>query len=75
MKPGFYPRKDAKTTTVEYAKYFLVPGIWVNHDEEVKPTECWAAYTPDKKYMGCNSRFLCAKEKIKIAKIQKFIKK
>jgi hypothetical protein len=75
MKPGFYPRKDAKTTTVEYAKYFLVPGIWVNHDEELKPKQCWAAFTPDRKYLGCDSEFLCAKEKVKIDKIQKFIKK
>ena len=75
MKPGFYPRKDAKTTTVEYAKCFLVPGIWVNHDEEIKPKPCWAAFTSDRKYLGCNTEFLCAKEKIKIHKIQKFIKK
>ncbi len=75
MKPGFYPRKDAKTTTVEYANYFLVPGVWINKDEEVKPKHCWGAFTPDRKYLGCNPEFLCAKEKIKIHKIQKFIKK
>ena len=75
MKPGFYPRKDAKTTTIEYASYFLVPGVWVDENEEVKPAQCWAAFSPDRTYLGCNFNFLSAKEKIKSHKLKKFIKK
>lgn len=73
VKVGFAPIKDA--TKIEYSKYFLVPGVWLNQDDEVKPIKCWGAFTPQKEYLGCYVNFLDAKESIKTHKISKFFKK
>lgn len=72
VKSGFHPLKDI--AKIEYAKYFLVPGIWVNNKTEDPPIKCWGVFTPDKKYLGWFIQFLDAKERVKIDKISKFIK-
>lgn len=70
MKKGFNALKDSSEKVVKYCKYFIVPGIWIYADKNKKPSKCWAAFTPDKKMIGCNADFLSAKERIKIHKIQ-----
>jgi hypothetical protein len=73
IKSGFAPIKDAPL--VEYSKYFIVPGVWVNQDAEVKPIKCWGSFTPHKEYLGCFVNFLDAKEIVKHHKISKYFKK
>lgn len=73
IKQGFHPLKNANETSVAYAKYYLVPGLWVDKKQE-QPQPCWGVFTPDKKLLGFNHRFLDAKERVKIHKISKFSK-
>jgi hypothetical protein len=70
MKIGFVPIKNLNK--VEYSKYFIVPGVWLN-GENTKPTKCWATFSPDKNYLGCYIKFLDAKERVKIHKISKYL--
>lgn len=72
VKSGFHPLKDV--ANIEYAKYFLVPGVWVDNKTQDPPIKCWGAFTPDKEYLGWSIHFLNAKEKVKIHKISKFFK-
>jgi hypothetical protein len=72
MKPGFHPHKD-KEKQVEYAKYHLIPGIWV-YSGERNPELCWGVFSPDKKYLGCKCKLLDAKEIVKNDKIRKYMK-
>lgn len=74
MKKGFHPLKNSSEKTINYVKYYLVPGIWIS-SENVKPIPCWGAFTPEKKCLGCSPKFLDAKEKVKSHKISKFLKK
>jgi hypothetical protein len=75
MKPGFHPLKNAKEKLVEYNKYYLVPGVWVYEEVNQKPKPCWATFTPKKQLLGCSFKFLDAKERVKIDKINKILQK
>lgn len=72
VKSGFHPIKDVVNT--EYAKYFLVPGVWLNAKTPDPPIKCWGVFTPDKEYLGWFIHFLDAKEQVKIHKISRFVK-
>ena len=67
-KKGFYPRKDKGP--ILYAKYYLVPGLWIGG---TRPVKCWATFTPNKQYLGCYTNFLDAKDKVKSHKIEKIM--
>lgn len=67
--------KNAKDKMIVYAKYYLVPGVWISSVNEAKPTACWATFTPDKKCLGWSKKFLDAKEKVKTHKIELVLQK
>lgn len=73
MKSGFHPLKNAQEKLVEYNKYYIVPGIWVYEERTQKPQPCWATFNPKRKLLGCSFKFLDAKEKVKIDKINQIL--
>lgn len=72
MKAGFHPHQD-KTKYVVYAKYHLIPGVWIYSDDR-SPKLCWGVFTPENKLIKCKVKFLDAKEVVKDEKIRKYRK-
>lgn len=70
MKVGFFPLKNAEEKTILYAKYYLVPGLWIDAQQKSKP--CWGIFTPNKEMIASAYKFLDAKEKVKTHKIAKY---
>lgn len=73
MNVGFHPLKNAQEKMIVYAKYFLVPGVWIECEKQ-KPIPCWGIFTPNHQMIGSALKFLDAKEKVKTHKISKYMK-